>query len=123
MLSLELNSSYHSLRFFYVCHLMLNKIKNKSPRKEFHIEALNSINFAERLLFTLGMRQSRGLSMIELSQRITKESLSCEQIIKTNITQKKLMQILDDSQKEKYFNAKPGFYSQIENNLFITNNV
>lgn len=106
-----------------VCHLMLNKIKNKSPRKDIHIEALNNINFAERVLFSLGMRSSKGLSMIELSQRITKEALSCEQIIKTNIAHQKLMQILDETQREKYYSVKPDFFNQIDSNNFIRNNV
>lgn len=69
------------------------------------------------------MRSSKGLSMIELSQKITKEALSCEQIIKTYIANQKLMQILDETQKEKYYSVKPVTFLIKLRIIIVKNNV
>ena len=57
--------------------------------------------------------------MIEISERITKESLSCEQIIMNNINIEKLIKLLDDNQKEKFAHMKQELIKQIEQRNMI----
>ena len=61
----------------------------------------------------------KGFSMIEISERITKESLSCEQIIMNNINIEKLIKLLDDNQKEKFAHMKQELIKQIEQRNMI----
>ena len=61
----------------------------------------------------------KGFSMIEISERITKESLSCEQKIMNNINIEKLIKLLDDNQKEKFAHMKQELIKQIEQRNMI----
>ena len=61
----------------------------------------------------------KSFSMIEISERITKESLSCEQIIMNNINIEKLIKLLDDNQKEKFAHMKQELIKQIEQRNMI----
>ena len=61
----------------------------------------------------------KGFSMIEISERITKEYLSCEQIIMNNINIEKLIKLLDDNQKEKFAHMKQELIKQIEQRNMI----
>lgn len=61
----------------------------------------------------------KGFSMIEINERITKESLSCEQIIMNNINIEKLIKLLDDNQKEKFAHMKQELIKQIEQRNMI----
>ena len=61
----------------------------------------------------------KGFSMIEISERITKESLSCEQIIMNNINIEKLIKLLDDNQKEEFAHMKQELIKQIEQRNMI----
>ena len=70
-------------------------------------------------MYNFGCKKMKGFSMIEISERITKESLSCEQIIMNNINIEKLIKLLDDNQKEKFAHMKQELMKQIEQRNMI----
>ena len=78
-----------------------------------------NIGIIEHLMYNFGCKKMKGSSMIEISERIIKESLSCEQIIVNNINIEKLIKLLDEQQKEKFDHMKPELIKQIEQRNMI----
>ena len=70
-------------------------------------------------MYNFGCKKMKGFSMIEISERITKDSLSCEQIIKNNISIEKIIKLLDEKQKEKFIQMKPELIKKMEQKKLI----
>ena len=95
----------------------LVKKNTKSEEKE-KTNPFN-IRIFDYFFYNFGCKRMRGSSIIEISEKITKESLSCEQIIKNNINQQKLIKILNETQKEEFEHMKPELIKQIEQRYMI----
>ena len=61
--------------------------------------------------------------MIALSEKVTKESLGCEQLIKNNIHLQKMISSMNDKQKELYFHAKPELLKEMEKKMLVISNI
>ena len=56
-----------------------------------------------------------------LIEKIAVESLGCDTIIKNNINQQKLIEILDESKKEQFYKLKPKMIRELEKQNLIFN--
>ena len=97
-----------------------NSISNdkKKEKSSNHLNVFN-ISVIDFFLYNFGFKKMKGSSMIEISERITKDSLSCEQIIKNNISIEKIIKLLDEKQKEKFIQMKPEFIKKMEQKKLI----
>lgn len=81
------------------------------------------IKGADFFFFLMGIKSTKGAAMIALSEKVTKESLGCEQLIKNNIHLQKMISSMNDKQKELYFNAKPELLKEMEKKMLVISNI
>ena len=68
---------------------------------------LKQVGVIDYVFYFLRGRKNEGTFLIMLSEKITVESLSCDTIIKNNMNQQKLIEILDEGKIEQFYKLKP----------------
>ena len=82
---------------------------------------LKKVGFKDYFLFFFRCGKSKGTYIINLSEQITVQSLSCDNIIKNNMNQQKLIELLDEAKKEQFYQLKPEMIKQLEKQNLILN--
>ena len=96
----------------------LSIIKNRQP-----LNLYERIKGADFFFFLMGIKSTKGAAMIALSEKVTKESLGCEQLIRNNIYLQKVISSMNDKQKDLFFNSKPEVLKEMEKKMLVISNI
>ena len=86
--------------------------KQKTNRKNKQMSS--HVTIKDFFFYSFGCKKSSGSQIIEVCEKITKESLSCEQIIKNNISIQKMITLMSPSQRKEFYEMKPDFIKELE---------
>ena len=96
----------------------LSIIKNRQP-----LNLYERIKGSDFFFFLMGIKSTKGAAMIALSEKVTKESLGCEQLIRNNIYLQKVISSMNDKQKDLFFNSKPEVLKEMEKKMLVISNI
>lgn len=68
---------------------------------------LKNVGLKDYLLYFFRCRKNKGTFLSSLSEQITVESLSCDNLIKNNMNLQKLIELLDEQKKVQFYQLKP----------------
>ena len=98
-----------------------SKLQEIPKKRNFFIS--RQISIKDFFLYNFGFKKSKGTELLQLCEKISKDSLSCEQLIKNNISIQKLIKLLDDKQKLQFYQIKPELIKELEEKNKISHNL